>query len=1176
MAPAFGQNPRAVEAVARAQQLLDPHSPSHDDAQAMNALKTAIEIQPNWAVPHVMLAKVRAGYKDYAEAAKEMELVLTKPLPFKASDTANYWTLLGRYRFEDGKLDAASTAFEKAVGFDKKYHEANYYLAQIALKKDDMGKALEYVKAAIDGQPGNQAYRTLQANILFKQGHLDEASTEVNGVLEKLSGMKDSKEYIDASELQSRIKAALSARFWKKAAIVGGPILLLVLGGAGFMMMKGGRSGPGAAIDMAPDMGGDASSYEEISAMALRRLSALTQMTHGVMYISNLDGDEMAPRATLQLETDEVRPMPVDLNELPRWVERNDGKPYLFKAEKKEGGFIKAFPEARELMEPLQIRIGVPLLFQDRLLGMAFLGVEESKDILRLKKLYDRSQGDIYRIAVEYAAAMYRLYDDELAYIDVLTKFKSRRYVEENLPRALVDAEDAGRKGAVVMFDFDQFRGLQEQYGDPQAEAVLKSVAAEIKLAIPADDGIVARFEAGKFFAYAPVANNDEAYQFAERIKTRVADTRISRNFPAPTASLGLAIFPDNGKKADDLIWAADRVMMGTSAAGGNAIATVDGAPAPPAGSAGSPPPAREEAPVARPETVEAEAAPAAGRPFMPGRQGAAEGEPPRAPFGAPKPFGTASAAPKAAPDGPPKTGFVPGFSGGVLKAGQDGAAGGRAPSGGSGLLKGPGAPAAPKAGGIPGFAGGGAPSAAPPPPPPPPVPPRTAPPSVPGFSGAPPQAAPPPPATVPKASPFPGAPGGAPAFPGAPRSPFPGAPPKSPFPGAPPSPFPAPAEPKAAFPGAPPPAFPGAAPKSPFPGAPPSPFPGAPPAARSPFPGAPPSVEPPSAAPEKPAEKPAAAARIPGFGGSKKPVDLDAPTVRSPLDGPTIPWGRNAGADEVAETPAAPARPPAPPWVKAELEAEPEPEKADAPPAPSASSSGLSAKRGGGLLGGGSSGSGGLVAKPRSGAGAGGGKLFRRPDEGGKEKPRLTLPSPAAAAAPATAAVPEPLEIQSSDRDPQTGFVGTEVLLKALRRELERAQAGSDACSVLYFQLDRQGEITQAVGGERLASIQSEIASLVNDFLKEGTDIPGLWNEGFVIVLPRTSSRIACNLAEQIRFTVSNLSFPGLSANSTISIGIAACPEHGDTAENLLDCARQASVAAEAAGGNSIQVFGA
>jgi len=166
-------------------------------------------------------------------------------------------------------------------------------------------------------------------------------------------------------------------------------------------------------------------------------------------------------------------------------------------------------------------------------------------------------------------------------------------------------------------------------------------------------------------------------------------------------------------------------------------------------------------------------------------------------------------------------------------------------------------------------------------------------------------------------------------------------------------------------------------------------------------------------------------------------------------------------------------------------------------------------------------------------------------------------------------------IDLGPSARDPETGFVLSDRLEEVVARCVDHAYEAQEPCSVLYFRLDRHDAIVGQVGEQRMAELVREVTSLVNDFLKEGTDIPGRWgDDGFAILLPRTSSRIACNLAEQIRFTIGNLTFPGLSEKTTLSLGIAAYPEQAHSPQELLRYAREAAMETQQQGGDAIRVY--
>jgi diguanylate cyclase (GGDEF)-like protein len=211
-----------------------------------------------------------------------------------------------------------------------------------------------------------------------------------------------------------------------------------------------------------------------------------------------------------------------------------------------------------------------------------------------------------------------------------------------------------------------------------------------------------------------------------------------------------------------------------------------------------------------------------------------------------------------------------------------------------------------------------------------------------------------------------------------------------------------------------------------------------------------------------------------------------------------------------------------------------------------------------------------GLMSARTSGAAA---SPFRRRAESGDSAAEAESGGPAPGGAPIT----PPLTLGESARDPLTGFILADYLDESVARAVERASQTQEPCSLLFFQLDRSAEIRAQLGDEKMDNVIKEITSLINDFLKEGTDLPARsGDDGFAIILPRTSSRIACNLAEQIRFTVGNLTFPGLQENTTLSLGIAAYPEQAHGPQELLSYAREASQQTQEHGGNALRVYGA
>ncbi len=166
-----------------------------------------------------------------------------------------------------------------------------------------------------------------------------------------------------------------------------------------------------------------------------------------------------------------------------------------------------------------------------------------------------------------------------------------------------------------------------------------------------------------------------------------------------------------------------------------------------------------------------------------------------------------------------------------------------------------------------------------------------------------------------------------------------------------------------------------------------------------------------------------------------------------------------------------------------------------------------------------------------------------------------------------------------SSARSPEqidaAGFVLPVHILGVLDAEVNRALAANEPCSLVYCRLDQHEALEKQLGIQGFQGLLHNLSITILDFIKPETDIPGrLADDSFVIVLPRTSSRIASNLAEQVRLTLGSMLAPGIDTPPTVSVGIAAFPEHGNSAGEVLGCAKRAATAVQSRGGNGIQVY--
>lgn len=159
-----------------------------------------------------------------------------------------------------------------------------------------------------------------------------------------------------------------------------------------------------------------------------------------------------------------------------------------------------------------------------------------------------------------------------LAERDGLTGLYNRRRFAELLEEKLNEALRQRRTAALLLFDIDEFKQLNDTFGHRAGDALLARIASELT-AITRSNEIVARLGGDEFAILLPAyQNRSEPQQLAERIIRALA--RIPFDFDGQrigiTVSLGVALFPEHASTPDELVVAADIAMYQAKNAGRN------------------------------------------------------------------------------------------------------------------------------------------------------------------------------------------------------------------------------------------------------------------------------------------------------------------------------------------------------------------------------------------------------------------------------------------------------------------------------------------------------------------------------------------------------------------------------------------------------------------------------
>ncbi|MEO0323730.1 MAG: GGDEF domain-containing protein [Myxococcota bacterium] len=169
--------------------------------------------------------------------------------------------------------------------------------------------------------------------------------------------------------------------------------------------------------------------------------------------------------------------------------------------------------------------------------------------------------------------AAQRLYDSAVR--DALTQLHNRRYLDERLESELAYAMRHSSALSVMLVDLDHFKGINDTFGHPAGDTVLRTVAATLGRVVRAED-LVARYGGEEFCVLARGINVGGGTRFAERIRETLAELSIAvgdRTLHV-TASLGVATFDTTHPFPDvaALVHAADLALYRAKETGRNRV----------------------------------------------------------------------------------------------------------------------------------------------------------------------------------------------------------------------------------------------------------------------------------------------------------------------------------------------------------------------------------------------------------------------------------------------------------------------------------------------------------------------------------------------------------------------------------------------------------------------------
>jgi diguanylate cyclase (GGDEF)-like protein len=172
------------------------------------------------------------------------------------------------------------------------------------------------------------------------------------------------------------------------------------------------------------------------------------------------------------------------------------------------------------------------------------------------------------------------------ANFDSLTNLPNRSLILDRIRQAVHRAKRHGEQLGLLFLDLDHFKQINDKLGHAAGDEVLRVFARRIETCVRAGDS-VGRLAGDEFLIVLPGMRQVED---AKRVAGKILDATshpidLSGQSIVVTCSIGIAIFPEHGETAEDLIKRSDVALYAAKASGRDDVSVfsdLEGAPSSP------------------------------------------------------------------------------------------------------------------------------------------------------------------------------------------------------------------------------------------------------------------------------------------------------------------------------------------------------------------------------------------------------------------------------------------------------------------------------------------------------------------------------------------------------------------------------------------------------------------
>ena len=530
-------------------------------------LKEAIRHRPNFVAALRMLAETYKDERNLEESARYYRKII-ELLPHSGYYLYQYYKvnkIMGNY-------PAMEKTIQRMINLEPRLLLNYIRLGETYVEMDKFEKAMEQFNYVIGKDPKNSRAYEGRAKVYLAKKDFENAMEEVM-IARRMS---PNNAYINSLLLQIRREKAAQDRKILFTAIQ----IILVIGViAALIYFYTSHRRKQYIISVIHEFNRSVDDLYDLDSLIIYILNfymKLGSSRKGIFLLFNRQNNQLVVKEKNgTTDQDDVGFSLFAGDEITNWL--TSLKRYVLTREdlERDTRFDEVFPSLKERLKKLHLRYIFPLRDKNQLVGFVAL---DSFDSRTKGAQYQRDLLIPISTTTAQTLSAMTLYETSIS--DETTGLYNKRYFRQNLSQELKRADRYNQPVSLVTFDIDNFKRLNDTYGHPQGDVVLKELGDVIRNTFREGIDVGARTGGEEFTCILPATDPDKAKAAAERLRSAVQDKQFP-GFPEGskervTVSIGVATYPVHVQSGRALIEKSDEALYTAKRSGKNRVCMVD------------------------------------------------------------------------------------------------------------------------------------------------------------------------------------------------------------------------------------------------------------------------------------------------------------------------------------------------------------------------------------------------------------------------------------------------------------------------------------------------------------------------------------------------------------------------------------------------------------------------